>query len=109
MNLSTLRPRGRLTLGAIVKYLVPGMVGNIRIDECTLLDFYNETMGVEYEHIYSEMLDEECADAIANFSQTWSRACVDDDFTIGNVLVVLFRSKIDLDIQRVMRGFCVNL
>ena len=30
---------GRLTVGAIVKYLVPGMVGNFRIDEYTLLDF----------------------------------------------------------------------
>ena len=100
--------RRSLTVGAIVKYLVPGMVGNFRIDEYTLLDFYNETMimGDQYEHIESEVLDEECADAIANFSQTWSRTCVDCDFTIGNILLVLFRSKIVLDFQRYTRGIC---
>ena len=64
-------------------------------------------MGVQYDvYIDPKMLDEECADAIANFSQTWSRTCVDCDFTIGNILLVLFRSKIDLDFQRYTRGIC---
>ena len=97
MNLSTLRPRGRLTLGAIVKFLVPGMVGNIRIDERTLVDFLNKVTGARND--YRDMLDEECTHAIAYFSQTWSRSCV-CDFTIGNVLVVLFKSKIEQDFQR---------
>ena len=106
MNNRCILSLATLTLGAIVKFLVPDMVGNIRIHEYTLLHFYNEIVGVEYEHIPSEMLDEECADAIANFSQTWSRTCVDCDFTIGNILLVLFRSKIVLDFQRYTRGIC---
>ena len=107
MHLNRLRHRGKLTLGEIVRYLVPGMVGNIRIDEYTLLDFYNETVSAEnehgHEHIHPDIFDEDFSGAIANFSQTWSRRVV-DEFTFGQVLFVLFRTKIDLEIQRFIGG-----
>ena len=96
--------QGELTLGAILRYLMHGMVGNIRIDERTLVDFLNEVMGAR--HDYRDMLDEECTHALAYFSQTWSRSCV-CDFTIGSVLVVLFKSKIEQDFHRVL-GCSIN-
>ena len=95
-------------MGDIVAYIIPGMVGNFCIDEYTLLHFYNETVNADYDHrhdnIHPSFLDEECVDAIANFSQTWSRSCVFDEFTIGQVIWVLFRSKIDLAFQRFISG-----
>ena len=91
-----------VTLRAILEYLVQGMVNNIRIHEGTLLDLYNEAVGSCHEHIHRDLLDNECTDAIGRFSQTWSRSCVDCDFTIGSVLVALFKAKIELDCQRLI-------
>ena len=91
-------------MGDIVAYIIPGMVGNFCIDEYALLHFYNEATPRHHDIIDPSLLDEECVDAIANFSQTWSRSCVFDEFTVGQVLWVLFRSKIDLAFQRFISG-----
>ena len=104
VNSSTIIPRGTLTMGDIVAYIIPGMVGNFCIDEYALLHFYNEATPRHHDIIDPSLLDEECVDAIANFSQTWSRSCVFDEFTVGQVLWVLFRSKIDLAFQRFISG-----
>ena len=106
---ATSRP---LRIRQIVRFLVPGIIGNLRIDEITLLDLYSIYPALHDGQCADEILDGQCADAISIFSQTWSRSCVEDDitdFTIGNVLKVLIKSQWRSEWSRISRGLPVDL
>ena len=106
----TARP---LLMRHIVNFLVPGIIGNLRIDECTLLGLYRWSMtdAILDGQCDDAILDAQCADALSIFSQTWSLSCVEDDitdFTIGNVLKVLFKSQWRCEWSHISRGLPVD-
>ena len=82
-----------LTLRATLRYLKHGTRVNFsRIDEYTLVDFYNEVTG----NVMIDMdrwLEQDYTDAIALFAKSWSQSCV-EDLTLEFIFMVLFNTVV---------------
>ena len=82
-----------LTLRATLRYVKHGTrLDFSRIDEYTLVDFYNEVTG----NVMIDMdrrLEQDYTDAIALFAKTWSQSC-GDELTLEFIFMVLFNTVV---------------
>ena len=90
-----------LTLRAIVRYLKHGTRINFsRIDEYTLVDFYNEVTGSVMIDM-NGLLEQDYTDAITLFAKTWSQQS-DKDLTLEFIFMVLFNTVISFQFMGIL-------